>query len=133
LEVADVYGRAENIEEKTVSNRVFQDGKRLPSIREGKEIIIGRSNAAWNGFQHIGLKARCGLAKWNARPLRASPRSSQLVRNPMHRQSNWLTLTIVDLPALLDRIADQMAVEFGFAPSPLQVVQFLAKKTGFSV
>lgn len=34
---------------------------------------------------------------------------------------------------VLDSIAGQMTIDFGFVPSHLQVVQFLAKKAGFVV
>lgn len=37
------------------------------------------------------------------------------------------------IKAALDDIASQMMAEFGFTPSHMQVVQFLAKKAGYSI
>ena len=48
--LADVYGRALTLEEKTVSSRVFQDSKKLGAIRAGSDITVGRYNAALEWF-----------------------------------------------------------------------------------
>lgn len=50
LEVADEYGRAAKVEEKTISSRVFNDGKKLAAIRGGSDITVGRYNAALEWF-----------------------------------------------------------------------------------
>ena len=50
IAVADEYGRAANVEEKTVSSRVFQDSKKLAAIRGGSDITVGRHNAALAWF-----------------------------------------------------------------------------------
>ncbi|WP_105430190.1 hypothetical protein [Neorhizobium sp. T6_25] len=50
ITVADEYGRAAQVEEKTVSSRVFQDSKKLGAIRAGSDITVGRYNAALAWF-----------------------------------------------------------------------------------
>lgn len=50
ITVADEYGRIENVEEKTVSSRVFSDSKKLGAIRGGSDITVGRYNAALSWF-----------------------------------------------------------------------------------
>lgn len=50
ITVADEYGRAAQVEEKTVSSRVFQDSKKLAAIRGGSDITVGRYNAALAWF-----------------------------------------------------------------------------------
>jgi hypothetical protein len=50
ITVADEYGRAAQVEEKTVSSRVFQDSKKLAAIRGGSDITVGRYNAALSWF-----------------------------------------------------------------------------------
>lgn len=50
IAIADEYGRAANVEEKTVSSRVFQDSKKLSAIRNGSDITVGRYNAALAWF-----------------------------------------------------------------------------------
>lgn len=50
LTVADEYSRAANVEDKTVSSRVFNDGKKLSAIRCGSDITVGRYNAALSWF-----------------------------------------------------------------------------------
>lgn len=50
LTVADEYSRAAKVEDKTVSSRVFNDGKKLGAIREGSDITVGRYNAALEWF-----------------------------------------------------------------------------------
>lgn len=50
ITVADEYGRAAQVEEKTVSSRVFQDSKKLAAIRGGSDITVGRYNAALGWF-----------------------------------------------------------------------------------
>jgi len=44
--LASEYARLEGVEEKTVSNRVFSDSKKLASMRAGGDITVGRFNAA---------------------------------------------------------------------------------------
>ncbi|CVI15295.1 hypothetical protein G6L26_007520 [Agrobacterium radiobacter] len=46
IKVAEAYGSASQVEEKTVSSRVFQDSKKLGAIRAGSDITVGRYNAA---------------------------------------------------------------------------------------
>jgi hypothetical protein len=48
--VADAYRLSLNIEEKTVSSRVFADSKKLAAIRAGADITVGRYNAAMIWF-----------------------------------------------------------------------------------
>jgi hypothetical protein len=48
--LADVYGSAVNVEDKTISSRVFQDSKKLGAIRAGADITVGRFNAALEWF-----------------------------------------------------------------------------------
>lgn len=50
IKVADEYGRAANVEDKTVSSRVFQDSKKLGAIRAGSDITVGRYNGALGWF-----------------------------------------------------------------------------------
>lgn len=50
ITVADEYGRVAQVEEKTVSSRVFQDSKKLAAIRGGSDITVGRYNAALAWF-----------------------------------------------------------------------------------
>jgi hypothetical protein len=50
ITVADEYGRVAQVEEKTVSSRVFQDSKKLGAIRAGSDITVGRYNAALAWF-----------------------------------------------------------------------------------
>ena len=50
ITVADEYGRAAQVEEKTVSSRVFQDSKKLAAIRGGSDITVGRYNSALAWF-----------------------------------------------------------------------------------
>lgn len=50
ITIADEYGRAAQVEEKTVSSRVFQDSKKLGAIRAGSDITVGRYNAALSWF-----------------------------------------------------------------------------------
>ncbi|ASY56463.1 hypothetical protein SS05631_c15270 [Sinorhizobium sp. CCBAU 05631] len=38
------------VEEKTVSNRVFSDSKKLGAMRAGGDITVGRFNAAMRWF-----------------------------------------------------------------------------------
>jgi hypothetical protein len=46
LTLAKAYAAAEQIELKTVSWRVFGDGKKLDALLSGSELQIGRYNAA---------------------------------------------------------------------------------------
>jgi hypothetical protein len=46
LDVADAYRTATGIEDKTVSNRVFADAKKLTALRSGSDITISRFNDA---------------------------------------------------------------------------------------
>lgn len=48
--LADTYGRHAEIEEKTVSSRVFADSKKLSALRTGSDITVGRFNAAMQWF-----------------------------------------------------------------------------------
>lgn len=50
ITVADVYGTAFKVEEKTVSSRVFQDSKKLSAIRGGADITVTRYNSALEWF-----------------------------------------------------------------------------------
>lgn len=50
IRIAEEYARCSQLEEKTVSSRVFQDSKKLGAIRSGSDITIGRFNAALNWF-----------------------------------------------------------------------------------
>lgn len=46
LAVADAYKAATSLEDVTVSNRVFGDGKKLTAMRSGADITLGRFNSA---------------------------------------------------------------------------------------
>ena len=50
LSVADAYKAALGIEDTTVSARVFNDSKKLASLRSGSDITVGRFNAAMRWF-----------------------------------------------------------------------------------
>lgn len=50
ITIADEYARLANVEEKTVSSRVFDDGKKLAALRAGGDITVGRYNAALAWF-----------------------------------------------------------------------------------
>lgn len=50
IKVADEYGRVSQVEDKTVSSRVFQDSKKLGAIRSGSDITVGRYNGALEWF-----------------------------------------------------------------------------------
>ena len=50
LTIADAYGQAAKVEDKTISSRVFQDSKKLGAIRGGADITVGRYNAALEWF-----------------------------------------------------------------------------------
>ena len=50
LDVAEAYRIAEGIEDKTVSNRVFADAKKLTALRCGADITITRFNDALRWF-----------------------------------------------------------------------------------
>lgn len=50
LDVAEAYRIAEGIEDKTVSNRVFADAKKLTALRCGADITITRFNDAMHWF-----------------------------------------------------------------------------------
>jgi hypothetical protein len=50
IDLAEVYARSEAVEEKTVSNRVFGDSKKLTAMRSGGDITVGRFNAAVRWF-----------------------------------------------------------------------------------
>lgn len=62
ITVADEYGRVAQVEEKTVSSRVFQDSKKLGAIRTGADITVGRYNAALAWFAENWPEG----AKWPA-------------------------------------------------------------------
>ena len=46
LDVSDAYKRALGIEDKTVSNRVFADSKKLTALRSGSDLTTNRFNDA---------------------------------------------------------------------------------------
>ncbi len=46
LAAADAYTRATSIKEVTLSHRLFGDSKKLPALRAGADITVGRFNAA---------------------------------------------------------------------------------------
>lgn len=50
LIVADAYRKALKIEERTVSSRVFGDGKKLSALRSGSDITLTRFNDALRWF-----------------------------------------------------------------------------------
>ncbi|UXN64444.1 hypothetical protein N8E89_00715 [Phyllobacterium sp. A18/5-2] len=50
LDVAVAYRKAEGIEDKTISNRVFADAKKLTALRCGADITITRFNDALMWF-----------------------------------------------------------------------------------
>lgn len=50
LAVADAYKVALQIEDTTVSSRVFQDSKKLEALRSGADITISRFNSAMRWF-----------------------------------------------------------------------------------
>lgn len=50
LDVAEAYRIAEGIEDKTVSNRVFADAKKLTALQCGADITISRFNDALRWF-----------------------------------------------------------------------------------
>jgi len=50
LTVADAYRTADQIEEKTLSHRVFGDSKKLAALRLGADITVGRMSAAMVWF-----------------------------------------------------------------------------------
>lgn len=128
LQVADTYALANGIEEKTVSNRVFQDGKKLAAVRSGKEITVGRFNAALEWFDANWPPG----VQW---PERVARPSLDFDGNALSGNQSVVVPENSDhhVPAVLDKIARQMADEFGFKPSRLQVIQFMARKTGYSV
>lgn len=52
LRLADAYKAAAGVpSDKTVSHRVFADGKKLGALREGADITVGRFNAALEWFR----------------------------------------------------------------------------------
>lgn len=128
LKVADAYALACNIEEKTVSNRVFQDGKKLAAVRGGKEITVGRFNTAIEWFSANwpdGVLWPDEVERPDVEMADAAARRIPPVTD-MENQDHLV-------PVALDQIASKMAAEFGFKPSRMQVVQFMARKSGFSV
>lgn len=50
LIVADAYRKSLKIEERTVSSRVFGDGKKLAALRSGSDITLSRFNDALRWF-----------------------------------------------------------------------------------
>lgn len=50
LAVADAYKNALNLEDVTVSARVFSDSKKLAALRKGAGITVERFNAAFVWF-----------------------------------------------------------------------------------
>lgn len=50
LVLADIYRQAAGVEDRTVSSRVFSDGKKLSALREGADITVSRFNEAMRWF-----------------------------------------------------------------------------------
>ena len=50
LALADEFKRVEQIEDKTLSFRVFGDSKKLSAMRDGADITTGRFNTALQWF-----------------------------------------------------------------------------------
>jgi hypothetical protein len=50
IHLAAEYARLMGVEEKTVSNRVFSDSKKLAAMRAGGDITVGRFNEALRWF-----------------------------------------------------------------------------------
>lgn len=50
LALADVYRQATGIEDRTISSRVFSDGKKLSALRGGADITVSRFNDALQWF-----------------------------------------------------------------------------------
>lgn len=48
--LGEQYARLLGVEEKTVSNRVFSDSKKLGAMKAGGDITVGRFNAAMRWF-----------------------------------------------------------------------------------
>lgn len=127
LDVADAYARISGIEEKTVSNRVFQDSKKLAAIRDGSDITVGRFNSALAWF----------AANWPEGGVWPSGvhRPSEVEATPYRRSSpqDSPEQGSDHLRIILETLAGQMESELGFVPSHVQVVQFLARKAGISI
>ncbi|MDH6265514.1 hypothetical protein M2360_000904 [Rhizobium sp. SG_E_25_P2] len=71
LTLADEYARLCVVEEKTVSSRVFDDGKKLRALRGGSDITVGRFNAAMQWFSDNWPEG----ADWPASVARPAPRA----------------------------------------------------------
>lgn len=52
LALVDVYRAATGTEDRTVSSRVFSDGKKLSALRGGADITVSRFNDAVQWFSH---------------------------------------------------------------------------------
>ena len=50
LQVVDAYAEALGIPDTTISSRVFDDGKKIAALRDGKEITMGRYAKALRWF-----------------------------------------------------------------------------------
>jgi len=50
LLVIDAYAAATDASDKTISSRVFDDGKKLAALRDGKDISVRRANLALQWF-----------------------------------------------------------------------------------
>ena len=50
LQLIDAYTEATNVEDKTLSFRVFGDSKKVSALRGGADITVGRFNAAYRWF-----------------------------------------------------------------------------------
>lgn len=74
LVVADAWKAATGIErDTTLSHRMFGDSKRLGQLREGRDITVGRFNAAMTWFAANwpeGAAMPAMLAAWRAAPAR---------------------------------------------------------------
>lgn len=52
LALADIYRQATGAQDRTVSSRVFSDGKKLSALRAGADITISRFNEAVRWFSN---------------------------------------------------------------------------------
>lgn len=50
LVLADIYRQATGTEDRTVSSRVFSDGKKISALRCGADITVSRFNDALQWF-----------------------------------------------------------------------------------
>lgn len=69
LALADTFRSVEQIEDKTLSSRVFGDSKKLTALRDGADITTGRLFAALVWFSEHWPEG----AVWPAEVLRPDP------------------------------------------------------------